>query len=231
METSGTTSITQLPGNIIPALNDQPPQNQSNTNNIVLTNNQVISETTKQIQNPNPNPNSNPNPNINLNINPNTNINSMPTNNSNNQENNYNEMINQLQKANIVGATTLPSRDIPINPTGVNNDIEIKPNFIPEPQNSNYITNSYTPESLVSQNTKKENYLNKLDSFQLPLLASVLYFLFQLPVFRKIIKKSFPALFGNDSNPNLYGYIFYSLLYACVFYLFVKIINQLTLNI
>lgn len=219
METSGTTSISQLPANNLPNSYDQPLQNQTNTNNVVLTKNEVVAETTAQMANPM--------------------MQQIPTKapeqNQLENQNNYNEMINQLQKATMAGATGLPSRDIPINPTAVNNDNQIKPNFIPEPQNTDYITNSQTPEDLISQNNKKQNSLDSLDAFynefQLPLLVSVLYFLFQLPIFRKTLKKTLPSLFGNDANPNFYGYLFNSALFASFFYILVKLVNQLTLNI
>lgn len=219
METSGTTSISQLPGNNLPNSYDQPLQTQTNTNNVVLTKNEVVAENTSQLANPM--------------------MQQIPTKapeqNQLENQNNYNEMINQLQKATMAGATGLPSRDIPINPTAVNNDTQIKPNFIPEPQNTDYITNSQTPEDLISQNNKKQYSLDSLDvfynEFQLPLLVSVLYFLFQLPIFRKTLKKTLPSLFGNDANPNFYGYLFNSALFASLFYILVKLINQLTLNI
>lgn len=219
METSGTTSISQLPGNNLPNSYDQPLQTQSNANNVVLTKNEVVAETTSQLANPM--------------------MQQIPTKapeqNQLENQNNYNEMINQLQKATMAGATGLPSRDIPINPTAVNNDTQIKPNFIPEPQNTDYITNSQTPEDLISQNNKKQYSLDSLDvfynEFQLPLLVSVLYFLFQLPIFRKTLKKTLPSLFGNDANPNFYGYLFNSALFASLFYILVKLVNQLTLNI
>lgn len=219
METSGTTSISQLPGNNLPNSYDQPLQTQINTNNVVLTKNEVVAETTAQLANPM--------------------MQQIPTKapeqNQLENQNNYNEMINQLQKATMAGATGLPSRDIPINPTAVNNDTQIKPNFIPEPQNTDYITNSQTPQDLISQNNKKQYSLDSLDvfynEFQLPLLVSVLYFLFQLPIFRKTLKKTLPSLFGNDANPNFYGYLFNSALFASLFYILVKLVNQLTLNI
>lgn len=220
METSsGTTSISQLPGNIIPNSIDMPLQNQSNTNNVILTKNEVVSETTAQMANPMMQQIST----------------KQPEQNQQDNQNNYNEMISQLQKATMAGATGLPSRDIPINPTAVNNDTQIKPNFIPEPQNIDYISNSQTQEDLISQNTKKQNSLNSLDAFynefQLPLLVSVLYFLFQLPIFRKTLKKTLPVLFGNDANPNLYGYLFNSILFATTFYILIKLVNQITVNI
>ena len=77
--------------------------------------------------------------------------------------------------------------------------------------------------------------MNSLDAFynefQLPLLVSVLYFLFQLPIFRKTLKKTLPVLFGNDANPNLYGYLFNSILFATTFYILIKLVNQITVNI
>jgi|TARA_B110000977_G_C11049767_1_gene481871 hypothetical protein len=213
--TNGTTSISQLPRNIIPNSSGEPLQNHSNINNVILTKNEVVAETTSQLANPS--------------------MQQIPTKEHELNQNNYNEMINQLQKATIAGATALPSRDIPINPTSVNNDVEIKPNFIPEPQNIDYITNSQSPDELISLNTNKQNTLDSLDAFynefQLPLLAAILYFLFQLPILRKTIKNTFPSLFGNDSNLNIYGYLFNSVLYSITFYILVKVINQLTLNI
>lgn len=219
MESSGTTSISELPGNNLPNSYEKPLQSQTNTNNVVLTKNEVVSENTSQLTNPM--------------------MQQIPTKpteqNQLENQNNYNEMINQLQKATMAGATTLPSRDIPINTTAVNNDNQIKPNFIPEPQNTYYINNSQNPEDLISQNNKKQNSLDSLDAFynefQLPLLVSVLYFLFQLPIFRKTLKKFLPSLFGNDSNPNLNGYLFNSALFASIFYILVKLVNHLTLNI
>ena len=42
----------------------------------------------------------------------------------------YNEMISQLQNINN-NSTSLPSRDIPINPTQVSNDSQVDNNYIP----------------------------------------------------------------------------------------------------
>ena len=49
---NGTTSISQLPiSNQVPTSNELPLQNQSNNNNIVLTQNEVVAETTAQLAN------------------------------------------------------------------------------------------------------------------------------------------------------------------------------------
>jgi hypothetical protein len=209
---SGTTSISQLPGNnMLPTGSEQPLQVQTNSNNIVLTNNEVISENTSQMPNP------------------------MMQQMSSQPPQDYNEMIKQLQQATIAGATGLPSRDIPTNTNEIHADVQIKPNYIPEPDNTDYISNYQTQQDLISQSNTNQHNIDSLDSFynefQLPLLIAVIYFLFQLPIFRKTIKNILPSLYGIDANPNLYGYIFNSVFFAFIFYVLVKIVNQLTLNI
>jgi hypothetical protein len=212
---TNTTSISQLPGNnMVPSGSEQPLQVQSNTNNVVLTKNEVVSESTGQMQNP-----------------------MMQQMGVPSQENkvDYNEMIKQLQQANQAGATGLPSRDIPTNTNEIHADVQIKPNFIPEADNTDYIRNYQSQQDLVNQCAATQQNVDSLDSFynefQLPLLIGVLYFLFQLPIFRKTVKNILPSLYGSDANPNLQGYTFNSFLFAAIFYILIKVVNQLTLNI
>ena len=212
---SSTTSISQLPGNnMVPSGSEQPLQLQSNTNNVVLTKNEVVSEATGQMQNP-----------------------MMQQMGVQSQENkvDYNEMIKQLQQATQSGATGLPSRDIPSDTHEIHSDVEIKPNFVPKTDNTDYIRNYQSQQDIVNQCNNTQHNIDNLDSFynefQLPLLIAVLYFLFQIPIFRKTVKKILPSLYGNDANPNLHGYLFNSVLFASVFYILIKIVNQLTLNI
>jgi len=149
---------------------------------------------------------------------------------------NYNELITQLQKASINGATSLPSRDIPMLPNVINNDMEVKPNYIPQHEKmEDYIKNIQSSDDLINQNQNTENNIDNLDAFynefQLPFLIAILYFLFQLPVFKLYMKKIIPSFYGSDGNPNLYGYILNSSLFAMLFYILIKLINQITINI
>lgn len=211
---SGSTSISDLPSNITSTQNDNPIQNNNSTNNIIFEKKPTISESTSQMPNPVTN-----------------HMNSV----ENNNETNYNELISQLQKANMSGVTTLPSRDIPSDTIKINNDVQIKPNYIPNTENTNFVENYETTQDLISKNNNKQNNLDNLDKFynefQLPLLVSVLYFLFQLPIFKKNIKKLFPLLFNPDANPNFYGHLFNSSLFATVFYILVKLINHISIKI
>ena len=137
--------------------------------------------------------------------------------NNNNQQTNYNTMINDLQKASQSGVTTLPSRDIPMNTNTIVQDEQIKPNYVPE-NNNDYINDNI----MINDNTNNDNYnINKLDEFynnlQTPILLSVLYFIFQLPIFQKYLIKYLPNLFSKDGNKNIYGYVFYSILFGITY--------------
>ena len=223
MEATNITSISQLPSSI--NSNDMLQKNiqqniQQNQNNIVLTKNESINEPTSQLTNPNPNY-----------------IPQQETNNVIQNNPNYNELINQLQKASNQGITQLPSRDIPMNQTETANDVEVKPNFVPPPPptQEDYIQNMQTPEQLINQNNNYIQNQNNLEQFyttiQLPLIVSLLYFIFQLPYFRQFIKKMLPSLFGNDGNMNLYGFFFNSVLFGTIFFIFNKFIDNLTMYV
>ena len=41
------------------------------------------------------------------------------------------QIVNGLQQASLAGATTLPSRDIPLHTQQLTNDAQIQPNYIP----------------------------------------------------------------------------------------------------
>ena len=229
MESNSVTSISQLPMNNNNQ-NDSLQQNmQQNQNNIILTKNESINEPTSQIMNQNPNPNQNTNQNPNMNFN-------QETNNVVQNNPNYNELISQLQQASNQGVTQLPSRDIPMNPTQNANDVEIKPNFVPPPpSHEDYIQNMQTPDELVNQNNRQMNYQDNLEqiysTIQLPLIVSLLYFIFQLPYFRQFIKKMLPVLFKNDGNMNLYGFFFNSALFGILFFIINKLISNLTMYV
>ena len=214
---SQTTSLSQLPNyqNNQPAqLLQQQPQQQ---NNIILKTNEIINESTNQLPNRQPQPQQQP-------------PQQQHVNSIQNDNPNYNELVNQLQEASRRGATELPSRDIPMDPSQVKNDVEVKPNYIPEPKyQEDYIKNQETPENLIHENNQeilnndRLNYL--INEIQMPLIISLLYFLFQLPVIRKYSQKFVPMLYKTDGNLNLYGHLANSILFGSVFYIIFKAIK------
>ena len=105
------------------------------------------------------------------------------------------QIVNGLQQASLAGATTLPSRDIPQNTEQLTNDAQIQPNYVPPPQTRDYINESDNDIDNYYKNEQKQNSLDAIyDELQAPLLLAVLYFLFQLPFFKKNVFRYLPFL-------------------------------------
>lgn len=140
-----------------------------------------------------------------------------------------NQIVNGLQQASATGATQLPSRDIPMTTSNLTHDVNIQPNYIPPPpqHSADYINNYEQAGDIINDynaNIERSNALDDMYSeIQVPLLLAVLYFLFQLPFFRKFLFSYLPVLFSKDGNLNLNGYIFMSCLFGIFYYLLNKI--------
>jgi hypothetical protein len=93
-----------------------------------------------------------------------------------------------------------------------------------------YIKDYENTSDMVDDYNKNSNRHNSLDEMyneiQTPLLLAVLYFLFQLPFFRKFLFNYLPILFSNDGNLNINGFLFTSILFGLVFYVLNKINNR-----
>jgi len=141
-----------------------------------------------------------------------------------------NQIVNGLQQATIAGATQLPSRDIPQNTQQYTHDPNIQPNYIPPSSNADYIKDYEDNNDIINDYNRRENTMNNLDQLydelQIPLLIAVLFFLFQLPIFKKMLFTYFPILFFKDGNVNIYGYLFTSILFGLLYYLLFKIMTH-----
>ena len=138
------------------------------------------------------------------------------------------QIVNGLQQASITGSTQLPSRDIPMSTSGITTDPYVQPNYVPEiARQPDYIKNYETNEDMINNYNKNSQNSNSLDEtyseIQTPLLLAVLYFLFQLPFFRKNLFTYFPILFSVDGNLNINGFLFTSILFGLMFYMLNKI--------
>jgi len=142
-------------------------------------------------------------------------------------QNTINRLVTGIQQAGSTGVTQLPSRDIPQTTTQITQDPSIQPNYIPAPtqqqqQPVDYIQYAEkNDEILENYNRKIENKssLDKMyDELQTPLLLAVLFFLFQLPFFKKYLFMYLPMLFFNDGNYNIYGYFFMSFFFGLIYY-------------
>jgi hypothetical protein len=139
-----------------------------------------------------------------------------------------NQIVNGLQQATLAGATQLPSRDIPMTTNGISVDPQIMPNYVPPPpqQNMDYIKNYEQTTDMVNQYNNRKNINDSLDDMyneiQTPVLLAVLYFLFQLPFFKRFFYTYIPFLFSNDGNYNINGYLFISILFGLLFHFLMK---------
>jgi len=141
------------------------------------------------------------------------------------------QIVSGLQNASRSGATQLPSRDISMSTIGISNDPHVQPNYVPPPQeNTDYIRNYEQTSDMINDYNKNTQDNNSLDDMyneiQVPLLLAVMYFLFQLPFFRKMLFGYFPVLFSTDGNMNINGFLFTSALFGLLYYLLNKITNR-----
>lgn len=137
------------------------------------------------------------------------------------------QIVNGLQQASIAGATSLPSRDIPQTTQAIINDPAVQANYVPPPQPSQ---SDYIKDEETNYTYKEETINSSLDSIydeiQAPLLLSVLYFIFQLPIMRKLIFKYIPFLCSNDGNYNFNGLVFTSGLFGFIYYSLTKTMSH-----
>ena len=144
-----------------------------------------------------------------------------------------NQLVSGIQQASASGMTSLPSRDIPRNTNRLTSDEQVQPNYIPEPSKDSakdYISEDEKKEDIIRQQRMKQNKEDTLDvlynELQTPVLISVLFFLFQLPFFRKKLFKHIPSLFSDDGHPNIYGFTFTSITFGAIYYMLQKTLKH-----
>ena len=148
-------------------------------------------------------------------------------------QNTINHIVSGIQQASSSGATQLPSRDMPTSTSHIAQDVQVQANYVPPPppQHSDYIQQYEENNDIVDDyyDTQKRNASldSMYDELQTPLLLGVLFFLFQLPFFKKYLFAYMPMLFLNDGNYNIYGFIFMSAFFAFVYYILSKTMNNL----
>lgn len=143
-----------------------------------------------------------------------------------------NKIIEGLQQASSRGSTSLQSRDIPMSMEQITHDFTARPNFVPNTaaEKVNYIQDEETMETLIKQ--KREEKKNQMEYFydeiQTPLLVMVMFFVFQLPIFKKSMVNNFQAFFHRNGNYNLKGMVFTTVLFGGFYYSIIKTIKYLS---
>lgn len=137
------------------------------------------------------------------------------------------QIVNGLQQASLAGATTLPSRDIPLNTEQLTSDAQIQPNYVPQPTIKDYINDDYENMNQYYSAEKTHSSLDTTyDEIQAPLLLAILYFLFQLPFFKRSIFKYCPFFCHSDGNYNFNGLIFTCAMFGFVYYILTKTVKN-----
>lgn len=143
-----------------------------------------------------------------------------------------NELITGIQKAASSGMTALPSRDIPMDQNAIHADEQIKANYVPSSLEGDYITKHQTSEEIIRQNAKKQHDKDKWDDIynemSLPAMIAVLYFMYQLPVVRKLFITTLPICYGKSGDINLAGRLVNCAMFGGIIYLSGKIVSQLS---
>lgn len=149
-----------------------------------------------------------------------------------------NEVMQGVQRASANGMTMIPTRDIPMNPNSFTHDDQARPNYVPQPKmvhfedgGGDYIKDHTSLENIVRANIRESNQLDTLEAIyydiQMPILVGVLYFIFQMPVFRAQLLHFLPSLFGEDGNFKMIGLTATSAMFAGIFFVIMKILNKL----
>jgi hypothetical protein len=142
-----------------------------------------------------------------------------------------NQIVSGLQAASVAGITQLPSRDIPRSIEQLTQDQHVQPNYIEQTTRRDYIKETDSAEDMIRQHEKTDRQDKQseqiYDELQTPVLLSILYFLFQLPILRKLLSQYLPVLFGTDGNININGLGFMSIAYGGCYYFLDKIMNNL----
>jgi len=156
-----------------------------------------------------------------------------------------NEVLQGVQRASANGMTMIPTRDIPMNPNSFTHDDQARPNYVPQPKTvhfqddggtgtggeRDYIRDHTSMESIVRANTRQSNQIDTIEAIyydlQMPILLGVLYFIFQMPVFRAQLLHFLPSLFGEDGNFKMIGLTATSAMFAGSFFVIMKVFNKL----
>ena len=142
------------------------------------------------------------------------------------------QIVDGIQRASDKQLTDLPMRDIPTTTQHINSDIQTTPDYIPTNPNQPVETDHEIYNELIRRKQQKLQETDTLDSLyndlQLPILAGILYFVFQLPFFQDLFFKYAPFLFLKDGNPGIGIYVTKMLLFSTSIFILTKVIKYLS---
>ena len=128
-----------------------------------------------------------------------------------------NTLVTGIQTASAAGALQLPQRDVPQNQDHLTQDSQTRANYVPA-AGADYIGTGPTSEEIIRQHAARQKSQDAgdrtLDMLQMPIILSILYFAFQMPIIRKFAYEKLPFLFSKDGNPTTVGSAIASVAFA-----------------
>jgi len=128
-----------------------------------------------------------------------------------------NALVTSIQTASATGALQLPQRDVPQSQDHLTHDSQVRANYVP-PAGADYIGAGPTSDEIMRQHAAKQKAHDAgdrtLDMLQMPIILSILYFAFQMPIIRKFAYDKLPFLFSKDGNPTTVGSAIASMAFA-----------------
>ena len=164
------------------------------------------------------------------------NMNNMNNNNTI-DENQIRQIVSGIQDASLHGATRLNSVDFPNEHVERITDNTITPNYIPPPPTNNGVNPDYIKDgvdipTIISNQTYKIQNKQLLDhiydELQMPLIVSVLFFMCQLPSFKRYLYNNLKIFHYADGSMNLIGNVSFSILFGVLYYIVNLIIFRYT---
>jgi hypothetical protein len=147
-------------------------------------------------------------------------------------------MVNSLESAAKQGLTSL-AEDIPKETTHLTQDKESIVNTIPEPPQEttstpiDYIKNFATQEEIAEEITKQENKQTTvefiLEEMKIPIILSVIFFVFQSKAFNKLLLGKFPKFFNDTGGLTSNGLIIQSFLFGITYLIATKTLTYFSL--
>jgi len=123
----------------------------------------------------------------------------------------------------VAPTTELPARDIPRETVNHVTDAQITPTYIPPKQQE------YIEHQPLQYQTPTQSKMDKLlEEFKLPILLSVLYFIFQMPTVHSFIIRVFPSIAHSGELTTL-GVIVKSIIFGLSYHVsmfFMDYLNQ-----
>ena len=134
-----------------------------------------------------------------------------------NETKDMNTLVTGIQNASINGGLKLPERDIPQHNNHITQDEQTRVNYIPNSQND-YIGQGPTSEDIVREHAAKQrdkgNTEDMLDILHIPIILSILYFAFHMPILQKFLFEKLQFLYMKDGNMSIIGSVFMSIVFA-----------------